>query len=104
MTQIGTDWRVVGGATRLIRDGQRVRVDGTHGYVETRQRPGDDQPARSPVRPGAQRRDETHQHPGVGLGTVTSAGSRRLPLHAAESSTVIGDRDELTHLIEHMTW
>jgi hypothetical protein len=35
---------------------------------------------------------------------VTSAGSRRLPLHAAESSTVIGDRDELTHLIEHMTW
>ena len=30
--------------------------------------------------------------------------SRRLPLDAAESSTVVGDRDELTHLIEHMTW
>jgi len=30
--------------------------------------------------------------------------SRRLPLDAAESSTVVGDHDELTHLIEHMTW
>ena len=30
--------------------------------------------------------------------------SRRLPLDSAESSTVVGDRDELTHLIEHMTW
>jgi uncharacterized protein (TIGR03083 family) len=30
--------------------------------------------------------------------------SRRLPLDAAESSTVIGDRDELTHLIKNMTW
>ena len=30
--------------------------------------------------------------------------SRRLPLDAAESSTVVGDLDELTHLIEHMTW
>ncbi len=30
--------------------------------------------------------------------------SRRLPLDAAESSAVVGDRNELTHLIEHMTW
>ena len=30
--------------------------------------------------------------------------SRRLPLDAAQSSAVVGDRDELTHLIEHMTW
>ena len=30
--------------------------------------------------------------------------SRRLPLDAAESSRVVGDRDELTHLIEHMKW
>jgi len=30
--------------------------------------------------------------------------SRRLPLDAAQSSTVVGDRDELTHLIGNMTW
>lgn len=30
--------------------------------------------------------------------------SRRLPLDAAASSTVTGDRDQLTHLIEHMNW
>lgn len=30
--------------------------------------------------------------------------SRRRPLDAVEHSTVVGDRDELTHLLEHMTW
>ena len=27
-----------------------------------------------------------------------------LPLDATESSTVVGDRDELTHMIEHTAW
>ena len=30
--------------------------------------------------------------------------SRRRPLDAAESCTVVGDRDELIHLIDHMNW
>lgn len=30
--------------------------------------------------------------------------SRRLPLDSATSSKVVGDRAELTHLIEHMNW
>ena len=30
--------------------------------------------------------------------------SRRRPLDAAEHSTVVGDREELTHLLDHMTW
>ena len=35
-------------ATRLIRDGQRIRVHGTDGYVELLPRSGDDDPARLP--------------------------------------------------------
>lgn len=30
--------------------------------------------------------------------------SRRRPLDSAEHSTVVGDREELTHLLDHMTW
>ena len=30
--------------------------------------------------------------------------SRRRPLDAAESCAVVGDRDELIHLIDHMNW